>query len=168
MSAVTVVDATFELLDEAPARGALPCVQSTDGARPFQGPVRARPRVGATAIEQLAPSDGGPALFWTAGLGGPVVAATLLGADRLTPIPLFTRLLSDEMIEPLLRECGGTWERARHDRVSRRRAVASIWRGEDGSVFLPFDPNEVVESFWTERYLCTHVADSARSVFGAA
>lgn len=30
--------------------------------------------------------------------------------------------------------------------------LASVWRNGSGSVVLPFDPNEVVTNFWTERY----------------
>lgn len=31
--------------------------------------------------------------------------------------------------------------------------VASIWKDRNGSVFLPFDPGEVMETLWSERYL---------------
>jgi hypothetical protein len=42
--------------------------------------------------------------------------------------------------------------------------AASIWRERGGSVFLPFDPNEVVESFWSERYLRTAAGEHMRSL----
>ena len=29
---------------------------------------------------------------------------------------------------------------------------AAVWRDSDGSVFLPFDPAEVMQQFWSERY----------------
>jgi hypothetical protein len=32
------------------------------------------------------------------------------------------------------------------------RPVASVWRTGDGSVFLPFDPGEVMRRFWSESY----------------
>jgi hypothetical protein len=30
--------------------------------------------------------------------------------------------------------------------------IGSVWRSTSGDLFLPFDPNEVVESFWSEGY----------------
>ena len=67
------------------------------------------------------------------------------------------------MIEPLLRDSAAPGS-VLGSHVRQRRAVASIWRAEDGSVFLPFDPNEVVESFWTERYLRTASGHRALSL----
>ena len=121
----------------------------------FRIPYEIDPGLGGYDIEQLRSVQGGPALYWKRDLDGAAVSATLRGADRATPVPLFTRLLSDAMIEPLLRKHGDVWQRARTLVSPDGAPVASIWRGRDGSVFLPFDPNEVVESFWTERYLCT-------------
>jgi len=152
---MTVVDATFELFDEAPVRGVFSASSRMTVLDHFRIPYEIDPGLGGHEIEQLRSVQGGPALYWKRDLDGAAVSATLLGADRATPVPLFTRLLSDAMIEPLLRKHGDVWQRAR-TLVSRDGApVASIWRGRDGSVFLPFDPNEVVDSFWTEQYLCT-------------
>jgi hypothetical protein len=33
-----------------------------------------------------------------------------------------------------------------------QRDIASIWRSDRGDVFLPFDPNEIVRTFWSEGY----------------
>jgi peptidoglycan/xylan/chitin deacetylase (PgdA/CDA1 family) len=33
------------------------------------------------------------------------------------------------------------------------RPAGAVWRTGDGSVFLPFDPGEVMEQYWSERYL---------------
>jgi hypothetical protein len=152
---VTAVDATYELFDEAPGRS-LFCSSSTlTVLEHFRVPYELDRGLGGHGIEELRAAQGGPALFWKRDLGGPVLAATLLGADRATPVPLFARLLSDETIEPLLRDREGTWGRARSITSADGAPLASIWRAEDGSVFLPFDPNEVVESFWSERYLAT-------------
>ena len=30
--------------------------------------------------------------------------------------------------------------------------VAAVWRDDDGNVFLPFDPGEVMHYFWSEKY----------------
>ncbi len=120
----------------------------------FRVPYEVDPDLGGE-FEQLRPSQGGPALLWRRDLDGPVVHTTLLGVDRLNPIPLFTRLLRDEMIEPLLRARGGSWEPAWRLMSLDGAPIASIWRAEDGSIFLPFDPNDVVDSFWSEQYLHT-------------
>jgi hypothetical protein len=161
---LTAVDATFELFDEAPARGLFRASSPLTVLDHFRVPYELDREFGAGRVEQLRPSEGGPGLFWTREPGGPALTSALVSADGATSIPLFARLLSDEVIEPLLRERGGTWERARIISSADGAPAASIWRGEDGSVFLPFDPNEVVESFWTERYLCTASGQRTLSV----
>lgn len=158
---MTAVDAAFELFDEAPVRGLFCSSNELAVLEHFRVPYELDRELGGVGLEELRPSQGGPALFWKRDLDGPVQAASLLGADRSTPIPLFARLLSDELIEPLLRQCGGTWERARTITSADGTPLASIWRDEDGSTFLPFDPNEVVESFWAERYLSTAAGQRA-------
>ena len=51
--------------------------------------------------------------------------------------------------------------------LRQRTHLGSIWRAADGSVFLPFDPDEVIENYWSERYLRglprLRVARAARS-----
>jgi hypothetical protein len=47
----------------------------------------------------------------------------------------------------------GRWMPAEVVRDASGRPVSDVWRSEDGGALLPFDPNEVVASFWTERYL---------------
>ncbi len=161
---MTAIDAAFEQLDDAPDRGLFYASSRLTVLDHFRVPYEFDPELDGGEFEQLRLSDGGPALFWKRDLDGPVVAATLLGADRVAPIPVFTRFLSDELIEPLLRDSGGTWERARIITSANGAPVASIWRAEEGSVFLPFDPNDVVESFWTERYLTTTSGHRALSL----
>ena len=145
---MTAIDASFDLLEAAPAGGLFYSSSRLTVLEHFRVPYELDPALGGE-LEQLYPSDGAGALLWKRDLDGPVVASTLLGADQVTEIPLFTRLLSDELTEPLLCEHGGSWERARRIVSADGTPVASIWRAEDGSVFLPFDPDDVVESFWT-------------------
>lgn len=152
---MTVFDATFELLDDALARGLFSSSSQLTLLDHFRVPYEIDPDLGGGGLEELRPTQGGPALLWRREPDGPVAATTLLGADRSTQIPLFARLLSDDTIAPLLKRHGGTWERARRLVSADGLPVASIWRDGEGSVFLPFDPNEVVESFWTEQYLST-------------
>jgi hypothetical protein len=43
--------------------------------------------------------------------------------------------------------------RVRQPLADRRgRVVAAVWEDDDGNVFLPFDPDEVMRLWWTERY----------------
>jgi peptidoglycan/xylan/chitin deacetylase (PgdA/CDA1 family) len=44
--------------------------------------------------------------------------------------------------------------------------VASVWRARDGSLFLPFDPGQVMQQFWSESY--RHIGWSALSAAGQA
>ena len=161
---MTVIDATFESRDQGPARGVFRASSRLAVLDHFRIPYEVDLELGDAEFEQLRPAEGGPALFWKRNLDGPVVASTVLGADRVTPVPLFTRVLSDEIAETLLREHGGAWKRARIVVSRDGRPVASIWRGQDGSVFLPFDPNDVVQSFWTEQYLHTVAGTRALSL----
>lgn len=153
---MTALDASFGFLDEGTVPPGLFCSSSPlillDH---FRVPYEVDPRLACGGVEQLQPTPSGPSLFWKRDLDGPVVAATLPGADRATPVPLFVRMLGDETIKPMLDGLGRTWKRARTLVSADGTPVASIWAAQDGSVFLPFDPNEVVESFWSERYLST-------------
>ncbi|HET6865190.1 MAG TPA: hypothetical protein VFH80_04670 [Solirubrobacteraceae bacterium] len=160
---MTTVDPTVELLDDAPARAAFLSSSRLTVLDHFRVPYELDPEL-VGPVEQLCPWRGGSALLWKRDLDGPVVHTTLLGVDGVTPIPLFTRLLSDEMIEPVLHAHGGRWERAWRLMSPDGAPVASIWQAEDGSVFLPFDPNEVVESFWSERYLRTAAGQHMRTL----
>ncbi|MGH2887499.1 MAG: hypothetical protein ACRDPA_33175, partial [Solirubrobacteraceae bacterium] len=102
--------------------------------------------------------------MWQRDPEGPPCVTTMLGTDRATPITLFTPVLADDKAEPLLHGRGGAWHRARTLTAADGSASGSIWRSDDGSVFLPFDPNDAVESFWTERYLESAASRGVRSL----
>ena len=87
---VTTIDAAFEQFDEAPDRGLFYASSRLTVLDHFRVPYEFDPELDGGEFEQLRLSDGGPALFWKRDLDGPVVAATLLGADRVAPIPVFT------------------------------------------------------------------------------
>jgi len=81
----------------------------------------------------------------------PPVSAFVQGARAR--IPIFARVLGDRSAQSLLATRGGSWSRALALTDDNGEHVASIWRARDGSVFLPFDPDEVCELYWSERYL---------------
>ncbi len=97
---------------------------------------------------------GGADLLW-AGVrdaAEPPIAARVHAACD-PGIPIFTQIISDQTAELLLAQCGGTWSRAVALTGERGEHVASIWRARDGSVFLPFDPDAVCHSYWSEGYV---------------
>jgi hypothetical protein len=71
------------------------------------------------------------------------------GGYRLRSMDLYGRVLPDVLVAAFL---DSAWkaEDPIEDRAGRH--IASIWRDRDGNVFLPFDPNEAVLSFWSEAY----------------
>jgi peptidoglycan/xylan/chitin deacetylase (PgdA/CDA1 family) len=96
---------------------------------------------------------GGQELLWTSvfnGAAAPVSARIETGGSS---IPIFARLVSDSTAEGLLAGSDDTWSRAASLVGEDGQRIASIWRAREGSVFLPFDPDEVCETYWSERYL---------------
>lgn len=98
-------------------------------------------------------------------LGEGPVAATIQGAR--VSIPIFARVAGDRASEPHLVSRGGDWSCVVPLRGSDGGHVASIWVSREGEVFLPFDPDEVCEAYWSERYreaVAGPVGSSARRV----
>jgi hypothetical protein len=119
----------------------------------FRTPYQVARPVTGSGIEQLKARAGGAALLWPiAGTASPAVAATVQGADGETGIPIFASVVSDDIAESLLGERSGRWSPARTVVGAHGEPLAAIWHGEDGSVFLPFDPDEVIVNYWSERY----------------
>lgn len=75
------------------------------------------------------------------------------GAYRLERTPLFCAVLPDESTKPWLSELGGEWHRSTSIHDEDGAHIASVWRDGGGRVFLPFDPDEAIERYWSERYL---------------
>jgi hypothetical protein len=105
----------------------------------------------ADGIEELAPSGGSPRLFWKRPVRTAQVAAAIAGGEG--EITIFATILNDDEVRPLLSSRGGVWRGVRDLSSPGGARLGSIWRDESGNVFLPFDPDEVIESFWSERYL---------------
>jgi hypothetical protein len=121
--------------------------------------VRREPEVGTHvdgALGRVWPADDGSSmLLWArrpqeAGAG-------IAGAFKLDSTSIFARVLRDEETENLLSALAGRWQRSTPICDLAGNRVASVWEEAGGSTFLPFDPNEVIERYWTESYL--HVRD---------
>jgi hypothetical protein len=76
-----------------------------------------------------------------------------VGPHVVGSIPIFGRVFDNAQMRALIRHTPGSWKPADVVRGPRGEAVSAVWRAEDGSAFLPFDPNEVIANFWTENYV---------------
>jgi peptidoglycan/xylan/chitin deacetylase (PgdA/CDA1 family) len=83
--------------------------------------------------------------------------------------PLFWRVAADGEVRSWLRRIGGTWHPTDDVRNAQGTLIGAVWRREDGSTILPFDPSELIRNFWSERYLeyvrpaaVSHLAGLAR------
>ncbi len=73
-------------------------------------------------------------------------------ACHVAGLPVFGRLLDDDAVRRHLREVGGSWEKVDSVTDSAGVDVGGVWREVDGSVLLPFDPDETVVGYWSEAY----------------
>jgi hypothetical protein len=74
------------------------------------------------------------------------------GEHRLDGIPLFGRVVPDGDSASWREALGSGWRRDSIVHDSEGGVRASIWRDERGSVFLPFDPDEIMRTLWSEAY----------------
>jgi peptidoglycan/xylan/chitin deacetylase (PgdA/CDA1 family) len=93
-----------------------------------------------------------PALYCPTGelLAAKAGAPALYSLDS---IPLPGRVLDEHAMGELAAMLPGEWKPGDAVRGPAGEAASAVWRSDDGGVLLPFDPNEVVASFWTERYV---------------
>ena len=94
------------------------------------------------------------------------IAGCQLGRYRLGVSTIVGRVAGNAVAPGLLQQLGRGWQRAEPIFSADGRPAAAIWRDLDGNVFLPFDPGEVMQHFWSERYRA--VGRSATSAFGRA
>lgn len=106
-------------------------------------------------LVRVSDEGGAPRLFWPprAGSASPAVAAAMRrGEFRLGTIPIFGHVLDDDHAAGLL-PATGEWRPAEAITDGAGARAASVWRDDEGNVALPFDPGELVENLWSERYL---------------
>jgi hypothetical protein len=86
-------------------------------------------------------------LYWM-----PTPAGAASGFHQVASIPAFGHVAADSETAALRAGLSRSWsaEMPILDRAGER--VASVWRDSDGSVFLPFDPAELVTNLWSEAY----------------
>jgi hypothetical protein len=82
--------------------------------------------------------------------GGPRVRSRL-GRYHLEGFTVVGHVMRDDPAS-LLQRMGSGW-RPTHPIIDPdSRVVSSVWTDQNGSVFLPFDPGEVMQCLWSERY----------------
>ncbi len=94
--------------------------------------------------------DDSKAVFWVP--ASLPAAGRVTGAHRLRSIPIFGGMLPDDPAKTWLAQLGGEWHRSTPICNFAGIQIASIWTTPEGSVFLPFDPNEAIGNFWSEGY----------------
>lgn len=74
------------------------------------------------------------------------------GRYVLNGSPIFGHVVPDSVTRRWLSGAGDDWRPVQRITDSSGRPVASIWQNRNGSVFMPFDPGEVIRRFWSEGY----------------
>jgi hypothetical protein len=118
-------------------------------------------------IGQLGTEDGAQ-LLWAGGGEADGPPAALFVQSGGSSIPIFAHALDDRAVELLLAGHRGAWSRVVALTDGEGERVASIWRADDGSVFLPFDPDEVCLNCWSERYMESLRTESQRRTHDGA
>ena len=145
----------------------------------FRVPYRVRPSgqpsapAGAAAFVRTltAAEPVGPAarsLLWVGAETIPAArgAAGQLGCYRLRGFTFFGHVVPDAAIPAMLPEQARGWRPDDPITAADGRQVAAVWRDEDGNVFLPFDPGEAMQLYWSEGYRA--VGRSGVAAFGRA
>ena len=99
-------------------------------------------------------AGGRRALIWPGTDGGPEAwpSACPLDRYRLGESTFFAHVVTEADVAGMLARQGQGWRPAEPIVDSEGRPRAAIWRDAAGSVFVPFDPGEVMRQFWSEDY----------------
>lgn len=124
-------------------------------------------------VHQLRTADhgGGPSrsLLWLGGKMSPASWPTTcrLGRYRLRDCTFFGHVALGAAAAGPLSQLGQGWQPAEEILDDAGRPQAAVWRDDGGSVFLPFDPGELMLQFWSEGYGRAGHSPLARSGRGA-
>lgn len=75
-----------------------------------------------------------------------------LGRYQLADFTLFGRVALNAAVPGMLAGLGHGWRPDDAIIGAGDQPAAAVWRDDDGNVFLPFDPGEVMHYFWSEKY----------------
>ena len=138
----------------------------------FRVPYTVRPPLAAAAagtpvpVHRLVaaePSGGAPrSLFWPAVATG----AAPPGRYRLRDFTFFGHVAQGSAVTSTLGRLGHGWQSIEPISSGSGDQAASVWQDAEGSVFLPFDPGEVMRIFWSEAY--RRIGHPAMALYGRA
>ncbi|MCU0269496.1 MAG: hypothetical protein MUF83_12745 [Acidimicrobiales bacterium] len=101
-----------------------------------------------------------PRTAWLADEHGTAQLRWLLPDARWSPqrwdldgIAVVARVVTEDVLAPLRRSLGGRWERRQTLQPAHGDGEAALWVRADGTVLVPFDPDEAITNLWTEAYL---------------
>ncbi len=118
-------------------------------------------------VRATGPPNRAPRCLWWLGADvrpGSGFSVGRLGRYQLGECVFFGHVALDAGVSALLPRTGRGWHAAEPIRDQQGRQVAAIWRDHQGSLFLPFDPGEVMQQFWSEEY--QKAGRSALAAFG--
>ena len=75
------------------------------------------------------------------------------GSYSIGQLRLFGAIAPDPQMRSWLRQRGGSWRELHELRDARGTLAGAVWQKDDGSIFLPFDPNDAIANYWLERYM---------------
>jgi acetyltransferase-like isoleucine patch superfamily enzyme len=118
-------------------------------------------------VHQLRAVGQSPCLLWPADDASPAGhrAAGRFARYQLRDCTFFGDVVPGSA-PGMLGQFGQHWEPLEPIFDANSRHVASVWRDTQGSIYLPFDPGEVMRRFWSESYQAlggSPVVDGARS-----
>ncbi|HLJ04497.1 MAG TPA: hypothetical protein VKT31_13715 [Solirubrobacteraceae bacterium] len=107
----------------------------------------------ATDCDYLAAPRGAKLLWPARSSHEPAPSFAILETADGRSIPIFAAIATDEELAQLRARHGDGWQPAAALTSPGGTRLASVWRAGDGSLCVPFDPDEVCEAYWSERYL---------------
>jgi hypothetical protein len=107
---------------------------------------------GSPGLAQLRTLGEASTLRWT-----PASLLALSGRrpaqHHIDSLRIFGAVASNAQMQAWLRHYGGTWQQLYPLRDESGAPAGAVWQGDDGSICLPFDPNEAITNYLLERYL---------------
>lgn len=133
----------------------------------FRVPYRISEDLQNDRLERIGSGREGPSLMWPRHHPdqSPRAGRILVHGVR-EGIPIFAPIVRARVAEDLLPN--GDWDSAHSIVAPDGQELGSVWRAADGSVFLPFDPDEVMRAYWSEGYASISSGGASRRLKRAA
>jgi hypothetical protein len=120
----------------------------------------------AADVEVLRSStDSSRALYWIRPDGA---RGAYEGKFQFGSQTLLGRVGNSAEVEALLGRLGGRWEPNATIRDAQGREIAAIWGDDNGRLLLPFDPNDLIVGYWSERHFALVGSGLGRDARSAA